>query len=138
MSPLEVYCDGAGSDRVGRPGGWAFVVVRDDAVVLEGAGAAPKTTSLVMELLAAAEGLEAVHAAQLVGPVRLISDCRIALDVATGVFFPRPPRYRALCERLRAAFLVRETTAVWVKSHAGDRWNEEVDGRAARARDSAA
>ncbi|MBL8914050.1 MAG: hypothetical protein JNM17_25320 [Archangium sp.] len=184
---MRVVCDGAGAEKMGKPGGWAFIVLGDDDTVLaEGRGGEKKTTSLVMELTAAAEGLEA--AARLErsnspanvaaggdsprnersnspanvaaggdsprntversnGPANvaaggdsprntvLVSDCKIALDVATGAHLPKPQKYHALCKRLRDAFLAVNATARWVKAHSGEKWNEEVDARAASARE---
>ena len=63
---LEVHCDGSGEERVGRPGGWAFVIVRDGEVLSERDGSAGKTTSLVMELEAARSALDEVVAALFV------------------------------------------------------------------------
>lgn len=134
MVRARVVCDGAGAEKTGKPGGWAFVILEGEDVVAEGQGAALKTSSLVMELTAAAEGLEVAVRRGLSG-VELVTDCRIALDVATGAFTPRPPQYRAACERLRAAFVAASASARWVRAHSGERWNEEVDARAARARD---
>lgn len=137
---MRVVCDGAGSEKMGKPGGWAFLILDDeDAVLVEARGAAAKTTSLIMELTAAAEGLEA--AARLVvggdspREIVLVTDCRIAIDVATGAHLPKPPKYHALCKRLRDAFVAVNATARWVRGHSGEKWNEAVDARAARARD---
>ena len=47
---LELYCDGSGEERVGKRGGWAFLVVRDDVVIASKSGGSKATTSLVMEL----------------------------------------------------------------------------------------
>lgn len=134
-SALQVVCDGAGAERVGRPGGWAFVLVRDDEVLARGAGREAKTSSLVMELTAALRGLEAAREWKTSHRIELVTDCRIALDVASGAFLPKPPRYHPLCRALREAFLECGATARWVKGHSGERWNEAVDAMAAAARD---
>lgn len=131
---LEVYCDGSAEARVGKPGGWAFMIVREDEVLLEKSGHSRSTTSLVMELEAARAALEAVIAKQwhLDHSVELISDSSIALDIAAGKFMPK--RHVQLAEALRAIALVAGTRTRWVRAHSGHRWNELVDAAAARAK----
>lgn len=115
---------------MGQPGGWAFVVLEGDAVVAEGQGAAPCTSSLFMELRAAREGLQAAE--RLCGPdatVELCSDCSIVLEVVTGAFVPRPAAFAEPCGALQAVAQRLGARVRKVKAHAGDRWNEHVDAR---------
>ncbi|MBM4777549.1 MAG: reverse transcriptase-like protein [Archangiaceae bacterium] len=133
-SPIELYCDGSGEERVERPGGWAFVIVRDGEVLHEGHGFEEATTSLIMELEAARAGLEAIIEHGLVGEVTVISDCRIALEVAAGTFRPKPTRYHALCDALRAAAVRANAKTRWIRGHVGHRLNELVDARAHEAK----
>ncbi|MFT3712474.1 MAG: hypothetical protein QM817_32915 [Archangium sp.] len=130
---ITVVTDGAGAERTGRPGGWAFIIVRGDEILAQGTGREAKTSSLVMELTAALRGLEA--AKPFDEELQLVTDSSIAIDVAKGTFLPKPARYHALCHELRAAFLERKATARWVKGHSGDKWNELVDQLAGAARD---
>ncbi|MGV3623210.1 MAG: ribonuclease HI [Archangium sp.] len=130
---LSLYADGAGAERVGRPGGWAFVLVRGDELMLERWGREEKTTSLAMELISATRGLEAVRELG-VREVELISDCRIVLDVVRGEFLPKPVGVRGLAEQLRDVALSLRVMTKWVRAHAGDAWNEAVDALAADAR----
>lgn len=130
---ISLYADGAGAERVGRPGGWAFAIVNGDDLLLERWGREAKTTSLAMELVAATRGLEAVRELG-VREVELISDCRIALDVVRGAFMPKPPLVRALAVTLHAVALELTVTTRWVRAHAGEPWNEAVDALAADAR----
>lgn len=130
---VRLYADGAGAERVGRPGGWAFVVVRGDVPLLEGSGREAKTTSLMMELVSAARGLEAVAALGL-REVELISDCRIVLEVVRGEFLPKPAMVRAAALALRDVARPLDVTTRWVRGHSGDVWNEAVDALAAHAR----
>lgn len=133
-SRIELYCDGSGEERVQRPGGWAFVIVRDGSVLHEGHGSAEATTSLIMELEAARAGLEAVIEHGLGGDVVVISDCRIALEVAAGTFRPKPEKYHALCDALRAAAVRASAKTKWIRGHAGHPLNERVDARAHEAK----
>ena len=112
------------------------MVVRDEEEVLHGDGAAVATTSLVMELEAALAGLRAVLAKRWHErhAVVLISDCSIALDIAAGLFTPKPPQYAVLCAALLKAAMRAKASTKWVRAHGGHRWNEEVDARARAAR----
>lgn len=143
---LRVVSDGAGGERAGRPGGWAFVVVKGDEVLAEGAGRAAKTTSVMMELTAALEGLRAVKAGGWAKTHRvvLVSDSRVALEAADRTFTPRPAAYRTVCERLQKLFAELDATTRWVRGHADARaaarsddvkWNAHVDAWAGAARD---
>ncbi len=132
---LEVHCDGSGEARAGRPGGWAYVVVRNGEVLAEGSGGAKVTTSLVMELEAALAGLRAVvergwHRGHV---VELISDSSIALEVAAGRFVPKAHEKQA--EALRELALTADAKTRWVRGHSGSRWNERVDAVAEEAKE---
>lgn len=136
---LELYSDGSAEERVGRPGGWAFIIVRGGEVVATGQGMAPRTTSLVMELEGALAALTEVLARgwHTTHQVVLVSDSSIALEVAAGRFVPRPERYTSLCQALRVAALDARAATRWVRAHAGDHWNEQVDELAHQARSAA-
>lgn len=131
---LELYCDGSAEERVGKPGGWAFVVVRSEEELLRGSGASASTTSLVMELEGARAGLGEILSRRwhLDHAVELISDSTIALDVAAGRFLPK--RHGALAQALRAAAVEAGATTRWVRAHSGHRWNEAVDALAEEAK----
>ena len=55
---MNIYTDGSCSDNPG-PGGWAAIVLSDNAEPLRLSGHDPKTTNNRMELTAAIKGLEA-------------------------------------------------------------------------------
>ena len=131
---LQVHCDGSGEARVGQQGGWAFMVVRDDQVLAKGSGHAAVTTSLVMELKAALQGLRAVvaHGWHRDHLVELISDSSIALEVAAGKFVPKTQA--ALAHELRRAAIAADARTRWVRGHSGVRWNERVDAAAEAAK----
>ena len=134
---LELYCDGSAEEKVGTPGGWAFLVVRGDEVLISRTGSAPKTTSLVMELVAARSALKLVvgkgwHTQYA---VELISDSSITLDVAAGRFMPK--RNEAVGAALRKLAVQAGARTRWVRAHSGHRWNEAVDGLAREAKEKA-
>ena len=131
---LELYCDGSAEAKVGTRGGWAFLIVRDDEVLISRSGSASKTTCLVMEFVAARSALELVvkrrwHTQHV---VELISDSSIALDVAAGRFMPK--RHGTVATALREVALEAGARTRWVRAHSGHRWNEAVDALARKAK----
>lgn len=110
---ISIYCDGSSTERAGRAGGWAYIVVRDGEELASGSGGARSTTNNVMELEAAREGVKAARSHQRVDePVELVTDSRYVEE-----------------------HLGEEgVTTRWVRGHAGNRWNEEADARAHEAK----
>jgi ribonuclease HI len=131
---LELYCDGSAEERVGTRGGWAFLVVRSEEVLVSKSGRSSATTSLVMELQAALAALREVTARgwHVDHAVELISDSSIALDIAAGKFLPK--KHVELAHALRAASVEAGAHTRWVRAHSGHRWNEAVDALAAAAK----
>ncbi len=134
MPPLELYCDGSAGERVGRPGGWAFLAVAHDEVLLSQTGNSPRTTSLLMELEAALTGLQEIISRQWhhKHAITVVSDCSIILDIAAGRFMPR--KYVELAQSLYAAAAEAQAQTAWVRAHSGHRWNEAVDALAHQAK----
>jgi len=131
---LSLYCDGSSHDRSGLPGGWAFIVVSGGEEVLRASGAQRSTTNNVMELTAALEGLRAIVARgwHHRGPVELVSDSRVTLEVAAGTWMPK--RADPLAAQVRSACLEAHALTRWIRGHSGDVWNEQVDALAGEAR----
>jgi ribonuclease HI len=129
---LSIFCDGSSHSRGGLPGGWAFLVVKDDQVVASSSGGAKSTTNNRMELRAALEGLREVISRGLDDEVELVSDSRFTLEIASGVYLPI--KYLADARELRAAALEARAQTRWIRGHSGDRWNEAVDALAHEAK----
>ena len=131
---LELYCDGSADARVAKPGGWAFLVVRHDKVLVSKSGRSASTTSLVMELEAARAALHEVlkRGWHLEHTVELISDSSIALDIAAGRFLPK--HHLDLAKKLRTKAAAARAQTRWVRAHSGHRWNEAVDALAHEAK----
>jgi ribonuclease HI len=126
-----VYCDGSAHERSHRPGGWAFVIVRRDRIVASSSGAARSTNNNEMELQAALEGLLSASALGS-GPLELVTDSRLTIDVINGTIPPRV--YESQGAALRALALKTRVSASWVRGHSGNRWNEHVDALAHAAK----
>lgn len=110
---LLVYCDGSSTERSGRAGGWAFVLVRDGIELCTGSGGAKATTNNLMELEAARAGLSAARELRLEGEaIELVTDSRYVLE--------------HLGEQ--------GVGARWVRGHSGERWNERADALAHEAK----
>jgi|ERR1051325_10570807 ribonuclease HI len=140
---FEVYTDGSAT-TADKPGGFAFVIIRDGVKVSEGSGHLQKATNNVAEITAAIRGLEALQsnpeyaAADSASPrtadVVLISDSQLVLRYATGEYQCRKYHLIPLYIALRKNFQKTKATTRWVKGHSGDEHNERCDMLAKAAR----
>ena len=138
-----VFTDGSSIPNPG-PGGWGAVYVRDGEVVGEQHGYEPNTTNNRMELRALQAALELVPEGT---PARIHTDSNLAVRTITEwaagwekrgwVRKTGPVENLDLVRPLYEAFRDRpELELVWIKAHAGNRWNEYADALAtAWARD---
>ena len=132
-----VFTDGSAIPNPG-PGGWGAVYVRDGEVVAEQHGYEPATTNNRMELRALQAALELVPAGT---PARIYTDSNLAVRTLTEWAAGWEQRgwrrktgpvenldlVRPLYEELRTR---PELELVWIKAHAGNRWNEYADALA--------
>jgi ribonuclease HI len=138
-----VFTDGSAIPNPG-PGGWGAVYVRDGEVLAQDHGYEPQTTNNRMELRALQAALELVP----VGTAATIhTDSNLAVRTLTewADGWERrgwkrktgPIQNLDLIQPLHAALRERpELELVWIKAHAGNRWNEYADALAtAWARD---
>ena len=137
MNPTDVYTDGACKGNPG-PGGWGWVV--PDGVA--GSGGAEQTTNQRMELEAVLRAVE-----HLSGPLRIHSDSTYVVNCFNDRWYEgwlkrgwknsqkKPVANKDLWEPLIEQYLERadEIEFIWVKGHAGDRWNERADELAVAA-----
>jgi ribonuclease HI len=132
-----VFTDGSCMPNPGR-GGWGAVYVRAGQVLAQCLGEHPDTTNNRMELEAIARGIELVPAGT---PAKVYTDSRLCVDTLStwakgwaargwkrkggevANLDVVKPLYEALLER-------PEIQLVWVKAHAGNRWNEYADSLA--------
>ena len=132
-----VFTDGSCIPNPG-PGGWGAVYVIDGEVVAEEHGHEPATTNNRMELRALAAALDLVPVGT---PARIYTDSNLAVRTLTEWAAGWERRgwrrktgpvenldlVRPLYERLTAR---PELELVWIKAHAGNRWNEYADALA--------
>ncbi len=132
-----VFTDGSAIPNPG-PGGWGAVYVRDGEVVAQDHGHDPDTTNNRMELRALQAALDLVPEGT---PARIHTDSNLAVRTLTEWAAGWERRgwkrktgpvenldlVRPLYERLRAR---PELELVWIKAHAGNRWNEYADALA--------
>jgi ribonuclease HI len=124
MKEITLHTDGACNPNPG-PGGRAVLFEgRNNYLELSGA-VKEKTTNNRMEVLAACEGLESLEGSWRV-KVRTDSMYLIYAGRRFGTR-KKTKTNHDLVERLHQAMKGHEVEFVYVKGHAGDRWNERAD-----------
>ena len=139
-----VFTDGSASPNPG-PGGWGAVWVIDGEIQAQDHGHEPHTTNNRMELMALHKGVELVPPGT---PATVYSDSNLVVRTVTEWAAGWERRgwkrktgpvenldlVRPLYELLRSR---PEIEVVWIRAHAGNRWNEYADALAtAYARDT--
>jgi ribonuclease HI len=115
---IEVISDGSSSGKSDKPGGYGWVVCKDQKIVFAGFGGHPRTTNNVMEMTGSVEGMKAVKAAGIWTRGErfiLVSDSQYVLYVACG-------RYSAsknleLATELQALFQYFRAEIFWQRGH---------------------
>jgi len=147
---ISVYTDGGCSGNPG-PGGWAYVIVSDSIVPLENWGAEQFTTNNRMELQAVIAALEALCKADLtkasnfdpqsLGDSEGITVYTDSQYVQKGITIwikdwksrgwktsgKQAVKNQDLWQRLDALSCGLPITWVWIKGHAGEKYNERCD-----------
>ncbi|MDR2094232.1 MAG: ribonuclease HI [Treponema sp.] len=151
---IKIYTDGACSGNPG-PGGWAFVIIREDGpadgpglsagdgepVIAEKWGAEKNTTNNRMELravIAALETLEALNLSPAPERVAIHTDSQYAQKGMNEWIHSwkksgwrtsakTPVKNRDLWQRLDELASRFPVSWVWVKGHAGNENNERCD-----------
>lgn len=134
METLKIYTDGACSGNPG-PGGWAAVLLYGENVK-ELSGGQPDTTNNQMELRAVIEGLKAV---KRVMPTEVYSDSSYVIKAFNdGWIFgwqkngwktanKEPVKNKELWQELFTLQSRIKPKFIWVRGHAGDKWNSRAD-----------
>jgi ribonuclease HI len=129
-----VFTDGSANPNPG-PGGWGAVYVVEGEVVAQDHGAEAHTTNNRMELTALIRGAALVPEG---APTRVHTDSRLAVDTITTWAAGWEARgWKRKTGPVENLDLVREAyelyssrpelELVWIKAHAGNRWNEYAD-----------
>jgi ribonuclease HI len=129
-----VFTDGSANPNPG-PGGWGAVYVADGEVRAQAHGHEPATTNNRMELTALIEGARLVPPGT---PTQVYTDSKLCVDTITqwAAGWERrgwkrktgPVENLDLVKEAYRVFQDRpELELVWIKAHAGNRWNEYAD-----------
>jgi ribonuclease HI len=150
---MEVYTDGGCSGNPG-PGGWAYVIIDRDinlygstygddvvpfsAAPLENWGAERSTTNNRMELQAVIAALQYIRGAGKVPEISIHTDSQYVQKGITEwikewksrgwkTSAKKPVKNQDLWQRLDTLSAGLSITWVWVKGHAGNKYNERCD-----------
>ena len=138
----EIYTDGGCSGNPG-PGGWAYVVIKDNTLLSEKWGAEESTTNNRMELLAAISALEDLallcpEASNKSEGITIYTDSQYVQKGITSwmkdwknrgwkTADKKPVKNQDLWLRLDILTSGFSLSWVWVKGHAGNEFNERCD-----------
>ena len=135
---MEIYTDGGCSGNPG-PGGWAYVIIRDGVLISEKCGAEKQTTNNRMELQAVIAALEALSPDEERGGKIVVYTDSQYVQKGISIWLPewekkgwitsdkKPVKNKELWQRLEALAGLFSVTWVWVKGHAGNKYNERCD-----------
>ncbi len=124
---FHIYTDGS---QKGKWGSWAFVITQGENILHEASGCVSKANSNRMEFQAAIEALRYVKAGT---KARLYSDSRILINAVNSAN-ERPQANEDQLAGIDELIADRQITWIWVKAHAGNRFNERCDELCVRAR----
>lgn len=138
---ISIYTDGASSSKSGKPGAYAYILIRtnlitnEESIITARTGINISTSNNKMELTAAIEGLK--EAIRYKFPrntlIELVSDSQYVCGMINNVY--QPSKNLSLVQELQK--LVTEANLArcrWVPGHSGNKWNEEVDRLAGEAK----
>lgn len=151
---IKLYTDGACSQNPG-PGGWAFVMIlkdlygtQDEKELLRGSGGEKMTTNNRMELMAVIQALTAYQKKILPEyagyPLTLHTDSQyVQQGISSWIkkwklngwktTSREPVKNQDLWQQLDALAAQLSLEWMWVKGHAGNRYNELCDSLAVEA-----
>ena len=136
---IELYTDGACSGNPG-PGGWG-ALLRWNGHEKSLSGGEEETTNNRMEMMAVIKGLEALNKPS---DVTLYTDSKYVLQGATEWLEgwkaknwksanKKPVKNKDLWEQIDSLIQRHNVEFIWVKGHAGHKYNEFVDKLAVEA-----
>lgn len=143
---MQIYTDGATSNNgyKGSKGGWAWVIVNNNCIVMQGVGSAAEVTNNQCELMALIEACEA--AIKFDDYFEVYSDSAYCINCYQQKWYKKwqtngwvnskkePVANKELWQLLIPYFEDSKFNFSKVKGHADDYWNNYVDRRAVEAR----
>jgi len=138
---IEIYTDGSSLGNPGK-GGWAYIIVENDAIISEKYGNSKRSTNNEMELTAAIEACKA--AKRLAAIVYIYTDStyvkqgitawidnwkRNGWKTAKGQTVKNKDLWKELDQAREGQSIVWK----WIAAHSGHQYNETVDNLARKA-----
>ena len=144
MIELELFTDGACAGNPGK-GGWAFLLIKDGAIIAKENGAEPFTTNNIMELLSIVKALEFISKNFPNEPVRLFSDSAYCINGLSSWVYnwekngwitanKTPVKNKELWQAILNYTRKLDVSFEKVKGHANNTYNQIVDRLAVEAR----
>ncbi len=153
MAKISVYTDGAASNNGydNAIGGWAFIIIEENGVILKGSGQEKGATNQQMELMAALKACEMLFTHTTIASldetsVDIYSDSAYLVNCYKQEWWKnwknngwknakkQPVANKEIWEQLIPYFKGPWVNFIKVKGHNGNKWNEEVDKLAVAAR----
>lgn len=136
MEKIDIFTDGGCSGNPG-PGGWAFVALDNGNLLSYSSGGDAQTTNNKMELTAVIRALETCQVLEA-GQVCISTDSQYVKNGITTwinnwkrngwkTASKDPVKNKELWEELDALSKVFDIKWIWVKGHAGIKYNEMCD-----------
>jgi len=133
---LDVFTDGGCSGNPG-PGGWAFVIIKDENLISQSSGGNPHTTNNIMELTAV---INSIKACSFLEPesITISTDSQYVKNGITDWIVKwkkngwktagkDPVKNQELWQELDELNSKYSIQWTWVKGHAGIKYNEMCD-----------
>jgi ribonuclease HI len=128
---IEAYTDGSIRENPGGPGGWAFVVVRDEDAREQVSGGSPSTTNNIMEMTAV---IEAILFLKDEPKFTIVCDSQYVVKGVNDYMhswarknWPLKVKNRELWQLMHSLFDPNRMTIEWVRGHSGNAFNEIAD-----------
>lgn len=136
---ISIYCDGSSSGGSNKPGGWAFLIIKEidgkPEVLGWSFGGTPSTTNNLMEAMAAIQGMKAAIYLGLNDgseAIELVSDSQYVIGVASGHY--QPVKNLDVVKELKLVAGYLKINFRWTRGHSGDPFNETCDKLAKRGK----
>ena len=131
---LKIYTDGACSGNPGK-GGWAAIILDDDTIQSSISGSVKNTTNNRMELMAPIMALKQIRG---LSEITIYTDSKYVKDGITDWIKKwklnnwknsnkKPVKNKDLWIKLDNSCKKHKVKCKWVKAHAGNKLNNQVD-----------